>query len=91
MPGFMGPAGLSGLQYVQATETVNSANPVTLHLGCPANKLALFGSARTQGPVTVHGGAAYPVIENQKAVRWSVDVSGSGIVTLYVFCAYVAD
>jgi hypothetical protein len=82
-----------GLQYMKSSESVNSSNPETVDLSCPANKTALFGVAITQGPVTVHGGSAYPIVEgqSQSAVRWGVDVSGSGSVTLYVSCAYVAN
>ncbi len=91
-PGFRGPAGLSGLEFVQTTENVNSASPVTFTLSCEKNnKLALFGSAKMAGPVTIHGGSAYPIIDQGKVTKWAVDVSGSGSVTLYVACAYVAD
>jgi hypothetical protein len=51
--------------------------------------MGLFGSAKTSGPVTIHGGSAYPIIENQIATRWAVDASGSGQVTLNVTCSYV--
>ncbi len=90
-PGFRGPAGLSGLEFVQTTESVNSASPVTFEASCENNKLALFGSAKMEGPVAIHGGAAYPIIGQGKVTKWAVDVSGSGSVTLYVTCAYVAD
>ena len=90
-PGFIGPAGVSGLQYIKAAKSVNSASAETVDLACPANKMALFGSAVTEGPVTIHGGSAYPIIENQVSVKWGVDVSGSGRVTLYIGCVYVAN
>ena len=90
-PGFRGPAGLSSLEFVQTTENVNSASPVTFGASCGNNKLALFGSAKMEGPVAIHGGTAYPIIDQGKVTKWAVDVSGSGSVTLYVACAYVAD
>ncbi len=82
---------MSSLEYVQTTENVNSASPVTFEASCENNKLALFGSAKIAGPVTIHGGTAYPIIDREKVTQWAVDVSGSGNVTLYVTCAYVAD
>jgi hypothetical protein len=60
-------------------------------LACGSRKEVLTGSAKTEGPVTIIGGSSYPVIVNDKAVRWAVDVSGSGRVTLYVVCAYVPE
>ena len=79
------------MQYVKSTESVNRSNAETVDISCPANKMALVGSAKSEGAVTIHGGSAYPIIEGQKAVRWGVDVSGSGRVTIYIACAYVAD
>ncbi len=64
---------------------------MTFEASCENNKLALFGSAKIAGPVTIHGGTAYPVLDQGEVTKWVVDVSGSGSVTLYVTCAYVAD